>query len=184
MLFYFVRHGQTEANLNNVLAGSGIDSPLTPEGHSQAQRVAQVLRHKIPHPLHRLIVSNMTRTQQTASYIAQELGLKIELAADFREWQLGEWEGRPYDQFAHLILGDGEPTQGESRRTFFDRVEKGWKEVHHETEPYLIVSHGGVWLALQDTLKIPRVRIDNCQLVRVEAKPSAQDFVWAATALT
>jgi hypothetical protein len=40
--------------------------------------------------------------------------------------------------------------------------------VHNEREPYLIVAHGAVWLALQDNLKISRFKVNNCDLVRVE----------------
>ena len=168
MLFYFVRHGQTDANLSQRLAGSGLDHPLNSTGHAQAQALAAQIRQHIQHPLHRLIASNMTRARETASHLSTSLGLPIELAADFREWNLGEWEGQPYSQFAHLLLGDGEPKQGETRALFYARIEKVWRSIHHEEKPYLVVSHGAVWLALQDLLKIPRFKIENCQVAKIE----------------
>lgn len=168
MLFYFVRHGQTEANSKGLLAGSGIDHPLNETGHGQARALAARIRVHIPHPIHRLIASNMTRAQETASYLARELGLPVEVNADFREWHLGEWEGQPYQNFLHLLLGEGEPREGESRAAFYERVQTGWQSVHNEREPYLIVAHGAVWLALQDNLKMPRFKVSNCDLVRVE----------------
>ncbi len=169
MLFYFVRHGRTEANANEVLAGSGLDHPLTPEGHAQALNLAAALAPMLPHKVHRIVVSNMTRARETAEYLAKHLNLPLETHADLREWHLGEWEGRSVAEFIHLLLGDGEPKEGEARAEFFGRVERAWREIHHESEPYIVVSHGGVWLALQDFLKIPRFKINNCSLIKVQA---------------
>lgn len=167
MLFYFVRHGQTEANTQHLLAGGGLDHPLTAEGHLQAQRLAKVIRQKIGHPIHRLVCSHMTRAQETARYLSEHLGLPLEVNAHFCEWHLGEWEGKLFTEYAHLLLGDGEPSTGEARKVFYSRIENAWKSVHSDTHPYLIVSHGAVWLALQDLLKIPRFKVSNCDLVKV-----------------
>jgi len=116
------------------------------------------------------VVSDMTRARQTATYVAVSLGLEAEVLPDLREWHLGEWEGKRFEEYGHLILGDGEPQTGESRKNFYGRVEKVWREVHSETHPYVIVSHGAVWLAMQDILHIPRFKIDNCQLVKVHSR--------------
>lgn len=169
MLFYFVRHGRTAANAQEVLAGSGLDHPLLPEGHQQAQALARQLRQLVGGPVHRIISSNMTRARQTAEYLARELGLDLTHHPDWREWHLGEWEGKGTAEFLHLLLGEGEPEKGESRKVFYSRVEKVWRDHHSANEPYLVVSHGGVWLALQDFLKIPRFKINNCSLIKVQA---------------
>lgn len=170
MLFYFVRHGRTEANANQVLAGSGLDHPLLPEGHAQAQGLVREIKKLLPHKVHRIVTSTMTRARETAEYLAEHLELNLESHADWREWHLGEWEGKSSTEFIHLLLGDGEPRQGEARKVFYTRVESAWRTHHSDTEPYIVVSHGGVWLALQDFLKIPRFHINNCSLIKVEAK--------------
>ncbi len=179
MLFYFVRHGQTEANALELLAGSGLDYPLTSEGHRQAEALANDFARHVTHPVYRLIVSNMTRTLQTASYLAKALKIEAETHADFREWHLGEWEGKTFAEFGHLLLNEGEPKTGESRAQFYGRVERAWQAVHSDHQPYVIVAHGGVWLAMQDILKIPRFKIENCNLVRVESA----DGRWRARVL-
>lgn len=170
MPFYFVRHGETSANRQKLLAGGGLDLPLTPLGHEQAKHLSTILHERTERAVRRIWVSDMVRTAETARYLGEALGLPLEVHAGFREWHLGEWEGQPFAAFGHLILGDGEPSQGESRKVFYARVEQAWRMVHAESEPYLIVSHGAVWLALQDLLAIPRFKIENCDLVRVELR--------------
>jgi broad specificity phosphatase PhoE len=167
MLFYFVRHGETDFNRQHRLAGGGLDHCLNETGHSQAVALARELKKRVPHKVHRLIASSMVRTRETAGYLAQELGMKIELMHEFREWELGEWEGSNSSEFIAQILGEGEPREGESRKTFYSRIERAWRSVHSDSEPYILVSHGAVWLAMQDLLKIPRFKIDNCALVKV-----------------
>lgn len=179
MLFYFVRHGQTEANASQKLQGSGLDSPLNVTGHSQARQLASALKAVPDFRVHRVIASEMTRARETATYIAQELGVPLEVLSDWQEWHLGEWEGQSAVEFLHLLLGDGEPRAGERRQAFYARVERAWRSVHSDTHPYLVVSHGAVWMALQDFLKIPRFKVSNCDLVRVECG----DGTWRAQIL-
>ncbi len=168
MLFYFVRHGETDFNRQQRLAGGGLNHCLNDQGHAQAEALAREFKKHVSHKVHRLIVSNMTRTQETAGYLAQHLNMKPEFMPEFREWELGEWEGSNSSEFIAQILGDGEPKQGESRKGFYGRIEKAWRSVHSDTEPYVLVSHGAVWLAMQDILKIPRFKINNCALVKVQ----------------
>jgi len=166
MLFYFVRHGETDANSSGLLAGS-TDSPLNEYGHAQAQALALRVRETVGAPVQRILTSNMTRARETATYLAKNLNLQAEVIPDFREWHLGEWEGRPYLDYREAILGDGEPRKGESRAAFYSRVEKAWRGNHSETQPYIMVSHGVVWLAIQDLLQIKRFKVENCGLVKV-----------------
>lgn len=168
MLFYFVRHGQTDHNVQELLAGSGLDLELNANGHAQAEKLAKRLRATVAHPLKRVIASDMKRARTTAEYLARELDLPLQINRDLREWHLGEWEGKTFAEFGHLLLGDGEPEKGESRAQFYGRVEQAWRDVHSDDEPYVIVSHGAVWLALQDILQLPRFKVENCSLVKVQ----------------
>lgn len=167
MLFYFVRHGQTDHNLRHLLAGSGLDLELNDTGHEQARCLAARLRATIPQKVERVIASDMKRARATGEYLARELGVELQINRDLREWHLGEWEGKTFAEFGHLLLGDGEPKEGESRAEFYGRIERVWRDEHSDEHPYVIVSHGAVWLALQDILKIPRFKVENCSLVRV-----------------
>lgn len=166
MLFYFVRHGQTLANAQRIIAGGGQDFPLIDKGHRQAELLASVFKDKVDEKIHRLVASNLKRTQETGAYLSRALGLTLETSADLREWELGDWEGLDYATCTPLILGSGDPPGGEPRKKFYARVEAAWGALHQDKQVYLVVSHGGVWMALQDIMQIPRFKIDNCQLVR------------------
>ncbi|SEI47879.1 Broad specificity phosphatase PhoE [Lachnospiraceae bacterium A10] len=63
---YFVRHGQTYANVENVFAGSGTDTVLTEEGIEQAYTVGLALSNI---NFSDVYTSDMTRTQETADEI-------------------------------------------------------------------------------------------------------------------
>lgn len=177
MLFYFVRHGETEANRQKFLAGSGIDHPLNEVGHRQALELALRLRRAVGPDVSRIVASNLTRARQTGEYLAKELGLSLEIQSGWQEWNLGEWEGKSFAEFEHLLL-HGEPSQGESRQDFYRRVEMSWKQTHRDDRPYIVVSHGGVWLALQDLLGIERFRIRNCDLIKIMS--TGNRFAWTA----
>lgn len=43
---YFMRHGQSEANAAKLVAGGGLDSPLTRLGMVQAAKVGRQLKDK------------------------------------------------------------------------------------------------------------------------------------------
>lgn len=168
MLFYFVRHGQTDANKAELLAGSGLDHELNNDGHRQAQTLAKVIRQHVP-KAHRIVASKMKRARQTAEYLALQLDLQLEFNHEFREWNLGEWEGKSFLEFGHLLIGEGEPKSGESRKAFYARIQSAWTAEHSDTQPWVVVSHGAVWLALQDLLRIPRFKVHNCALVEVRS---------------
>jgi len=96
-----VRHGESRAatagNPFPLLEGHG-DPELHPNGHLQAQLVAERLRHD---KLAALYVSNLRRTAETAAPLAKYLGLPPTIDADLREVCLGDWEGGLFRVKAH-----------------------------------------------------------------------------------
>ena len=65
---YFVRHGQSEANAANLVAGWR-DYPLTKEGVNQATKEAQEIKRKLH--IGGMISSPLMRAHDTAKIIAQ-----------------------------------------------------------------------------------------------------------------
>ena len=77
---YFVRHGQSEFNVvySITLQDPGIrDAPITQRGQTQAAGAARHLREK---GITKIICSPYTRAIQTASIIANELGIETLIA--------------------------------------------------------------------------------------------------------
>jgi probable phosphoglycerate mutase len=72
LTIYFLRHGQTEANLRNVQQDH--TDTLTELGLDQTVRVATALQGR---GIERIISSPYERTRQTADVIAERLGLPI-----------------------------------------------------------------------------------------------------------
>ncbi len=88
-----VRHGQSEGNAAQVIAGS-VDTPLTELGKQQAAEAAEGLKGK---GITRIISSNLSRAKDTAQIIADALGgIEIEAWEDLREFNYGDMEGSAY----------------------------------------------------------------------------------------
>lgn len=100
--FYFVRHGQSEANAAHSIAD---DTPkLTELGRDQARATAQLLKDK---NITKILTSPLIRAQQTAEIIASELRIKledIETMQELRERGVGECEGKPKDMESEMYI--------------------------------------------------------------------------------
>jgi broad specificity phosphatase PhoE len=80
-----LRHGQSEFNLHftETRRDPGIEDPrLTPLGHQQAAIAAEAMASE---GIERVLVSPYTRALQTATAVAQRLGLKLQVTPIVRE---------------------------------------------------------------------------------------------------
>jgi len=77
---YFVRHGQTEANLGKTYFGA--KDPLTDHGREQAKMVAE---RSAKLPIEVVITSSMDRARDTANAICERTGLQYEVSDEFVE---------------------------------------------------------------------------------------------------
>lgn len=91
---YVVRHGESEANRKNCLAGN-LNVPLTATGREQARRVADFLRGI---PLDAVYSSDLSRAMETAQAIAALQGLSVMCEPGLREINGGVWEGMTYPE--------------------------------------------------------------------------------------
>lgn len=91
---YFVRHGESEANLIARFAGS-LDCPLTQRGREQAEATA---RHLQKMPLTAVYASDLSRAYDTGLAIADALDIPLYATPSLREIYAGRWEGRTYSQ--------------------------------------------------------------------------------------
>ena len=85
---FLIRHGQSEFNAvySVTRQDPGIADPvLTEEGRRQAHAAAAALRNGVGSPVRRLISSPYTRALQTATIIADALGLEVTVDPLVRE---------------------------------------------------------------------------------------------------
>ena len=94
----FVRHGQSEANLNSIFAGRYSDFPLTELGHKQAGLMADfVLKN---YKIDAVYSSTLSRAIKTAEPIADKLHLAINRDGRLNEIDGGIWNGMNFDDIA------------------------------------------------------------------------------------
>lgn len=91
MRLYFVRHGQSEANVQRVISNRELPHPLTELGRQQAEALARSLAQV---PLAAIYSSPIMRAAQTAHIVAATRGLPVEFADALREPDCGILEGR------------------------------------------------------------------------------------------
>ena len=91
---YFVRHGQSQANLDGIYAGQS-DSPLTQKGKDQAKQASEQAKDL---KIEKIFSSDLQRAYDTAGVIADKLAIpkeKIEQTQLLREVNVGKLAGKP-----------------------------------------------------------------------------------------
>ena len=86
---YFVRHGESRANVDMVFTGQ-TDVPLSPRGEHQAKLLGEKLRSL---PIDAIHASDLLRAVQTVTPAAEALHLPIVREKGLREIYGGLWEG-------------------------------------------------------------------------------------------
>jgi broad specificity phosphatase PhoE len=88
---YIVRHGETRANFEKVVAGH-FDSPLTAKGEGEAKSRAEDLKRI---RFDAVFSSDLMRAKRTAEIITLGRQLAVNTTRLIRERNFGDWEGRP-----------------------------------------------------------------------------------------
>ncbi len=152
MRIIFVRHGQDDDSRRGGWSRYG----LLEEGHAQAKKVAEYFRNESGYDIHGIYASDLTRTLETAQYIANALNLPIRKDTRLREINNGSLAGMPNEEallkFPGLFfssLGMDEPYPGgESPREFYERIYNWFQAFLNENrdgkQDVLVVTHGGV----------------------------------------
>lgn len=94
---FLVRHGASEANLAQPyrLQGGRVDLPLCEEGREQSRAAAELLRDA---SIRWVYSSPLQRALQTARIIAAGHDATIETVEEFRECDVGRWEGLSWEE--------------------------------------------------------------------------------------
>lgn len=142
-----VRHCQSLANAAGRIEGKG-DSPLSPVGLEQAQRVGAFVASKQIGAA-TLVASTLARARATADAIAAACGWIPSHDHRIRECELGWMEDMSYDDLRkHMIehrltVLDADVHGGESLDALAERAWSALSEVLAMTQgPLIAVSHG------------------------------------------
>jgi broad specificity phosphatase PhoE len=146
------RHGETAYESDLVDDGGG---SLTALGRQQAAGIARTLSSE---RVAGIVCSDLSRAVQTAEIAAGVLGLPVEVRERLQEFDVGDLRGRPFDRsvvgppLTAWLAGDlsARVPGGETGKQVADRVLAVLDDVadRFRGETVLVVSHGGVILAL------------------------------------
>jgi len=178
-----VRHGQSEGNESGRFGGHG-PTPLTKLGQRQAKGLVKLADEG---PIHAIYASDLLRAQETATPLAERLGLPIQSLPGLRERSVGlmtgltfpEAEVRFPTEYAAMMRRDpgARPPEGETQAECAARAVPVLESLaaQHPGQRIVVVSHAMTLSLLlyhvvgADLSHLPRLffRTDNCAIHRL-----------------
>jgi broad specificity phosphatase PhoE/ribonuclease HI len=163
---WLLRHGETPLSTEKRFSGVG-EAALTERGEAQAAAAAPRVAGLA---IDAIVSSPLTRTRQTATIVAEKVGLDVAFDDGLRETDWGEWEGLTFAEVAkqwprelEAWLADPEvpPPGGESFAATARRV--------RQARDRLVASYGGATLLVVSHV----TPIKTLLRIALEAPPSA-----------
>jgi len=147
MSILLVRHGETASNAARIVQTA--DTPLSPHGIAQAERLARRLAQ---FGVVSILSSDHPRAVMTAEPVRLATGAPLTLDPGLRERNYGALRGRPYAEVGDIFAPDLEPPEGETWAVFHARVARVWPTVVAQatTTPgnLAVITHGLVLYSL------------------------------------
>ncbi|HPI67379.1 MAG TPA: class I tRNA ligase family protein [bacterium] len=146
--YYLLRHGQAENNVQDILC-SKLENDRFHLTELGRQQIEQLMPYFIKEKIDVIIHSPFIRTTETATMVAEKIGLRLERSDLLWELGLGLAEGKDNHAFTELAgplavrLKNGVPG-GESVEEIRERMAKFVKETEekYQGKKILVVSHG------------------------------------------
>lgn len=157
MRLYFVRHGESEANLLYEFSNRGMKHGLTAKGREEALSLAERLGAV---PLSKLFSSPLLRAIQTAQVLSYQFEIAYEVRDALREYDCGILEGKSdpaswelYNKvFNDWVWGNHWEQRIEGGESYLDIKARFVPFVEQLIEAYgrlsvniLLVGHGGLY---------------------------------------
>ncbi|HUF79829.1 MAG TPA: histidine phosphatase family protein [Burkholderiales bacterium] len=157
--FYFLRHGETESNRLQTIAGS-MDVELNDAGRAQARAAIECVR---PLGITHVVSSGLRRARDTAAIVAGALALPQAIVPGLAERNWGSLEGRPRSR----RVRNAPPPDAEPYEAFAARTRAALATVEARGVP-LLVAHSGTFRVLCRLLEIeePGEQVANCRPIR------------------
>ena len=139
---YFIRHGQTEANVKGILTGR-LETNLTQKGIDDAATLSKELKEDFDY----YYCSPLTRTHQTLRAIKGDVDFIID--ERITEVSSGDWQGKlkselPEEEYDLYKKGLLNPPNGESLEDVDKRAKSFLEDMfskYKDDEKILIVTH-------------------------------------------
>ncbi len=154
MKLYFVRHGESEANVQHVISNRVSPFGLTELGRRQAQTLAGKLRDI---PITAIFSSPVLRAKETADIVSRSFYLPYQVTEALREYDCGYLEGRSdeeswkqhrkyYEDWTVHHNYSSKPTAGESFIDIQNRFLPFIESLKHRNDEHiLLIGHGGTF---------------------------------------
>ncbi len=172
---YFVRHGESQANVDRLFVGPRFPSPLTAKGREQARLAGEHIKAE-GLTIDRIISSPIERAKDTAAIIAQTIGFNpaaIQYDARLAEYDMGILDSHPLAGVTPQQLVSA--PNAEDPLAFQRRVVDCIREIQSLPGTTLVVSHAGVGRIIQATRQGSNPRdfygipgYPNAQVVKLE----------------
>jgi broad specificity phosphatase PhoE len=155
MKLYFVRHGESEANVQHVISNRESPFGLTELGKRQANTLAENLRDI---PITAIYSSPILRARETAEIVSQSFHLTYQITEALREYDCGILEDKSDEESWKLHSEIAEdwtlnhnylrkPEGGENfldiKKRFIPFIERFTHNGLHSQDHILFVGHGG-----------------------------------------
>ncbi len=145
---YFVRHGESQANADGVLAGAS-ESPLTLKGQKQANDEAVRIRTDAL-VFATIVSSSLSRALDTAKTIARECDYpesSIVIIDELKERDAGMFEGGSVTAYHSATSEEVVAAGGESIQRFADRIARANAMIttFAADGDVLVVAHDGTY---------------------------------------
>ena len=176
--FWFLRHGETDWNAQNLSQGA-VDIPLNETGLAQARSASLLLRGR---GIRSIISSPLSRARVTADIASAQLGLPVQIDDGLKEVAFGVMEGKPMSEwFQPWVDGLLTPEGAESFPALTKRAVAAVNRSIARPPVVLVVAHGALFRALRGAMgHEPNVRTRNAVPVWCEP-PTDGRGVWGLT---
>lgn len=182
--FYFMRHAETDWNQRGVYMGN-TDIPLNANGRRQAMETIDLLQRLC---VKTICHSPLMRASETAHIINGELHKPLVEIQELRECNWGVYEGKTkINAEWRQAWKNGMKIEGaETYPDFLMRSNTAIGQALSHPGPVLIISHGGVYWSILETLRLKQSaleRLYNCDVIKV-SPPSRETNPWTISLLT